>query len=653
MKRLKKTALALIAATALSMPAFAGVKIGGNVVTGVDEEGVSGSYVIPLGVTRISDYAFYDCVNLMSVIIPGTVTKFGLYAFSGCTGLTSVVIPPGAESTGYFSFSNCSGLTTVMISSGVKTIGAGSFSGCSSLLGVNIPSSVATIDYSAFGGCARLAGVNIPEGVKSIGSQAFVACTSLANVAIPGSVTNIGVYAFKNTAFWNNQPDGVVTRDGWVLGVKGACPSGVSLPLGVKAIAEEAFAGCTVLTSVTIPDGMEIIGRSAFNGCTGLKSVTIPGSVKEIRDYAFLACGNLETVRLMPGVGTVSPIAFRDCGNLVKITIPSTLADEAATWTLPSETEIVVDDSDELLPSPDMPCLGRTEYVFELFAGFGLGEEYEIHNQQAMTVALKKVGKGKLPTGVKLKYDKKSGKVLLSGAPTKAGEYVYMVRLEEKVGREKRTGPDAEFKFVVRDISKLSPGDRDFNPSAGKKIKLALPMFTGGGGYAGLLNVSVSAKGAITASIKGVAKRTLSFKGNWQYVDDGDMGARLAAKTGEILDVVLGRDGNLRAVVSNLTGAFGSSLSTSGRGAMATAAAADYAPYVGEREVASDDDTVFTLKISKTGKASFKCASNKSLKGTAQLLLNAYDDGSAQLCIAKTVGKQVFSFILKIGESGI
>ena len=50
----------------------------------------------------------------------------------------------------------------------------------------------------------------------------------------------------------------------------------------VKKINEDAFRGCSGLTSVTIPNSVTSIGYGAFYGCSGLTSVTIPNSVTSI-----------------------------------------------------------------------------------------------------------------------------------------------------------------------------------------------------------------------------------------------------------------------------------------------------------------------------------------------------------------------------------
>ena len=62
------------------------------------------------------------------------------------------------------------------------------------------------------------------------------------------------------------------------------------LPVGVKVIGCNAFAGCS-FTSVTIPSSVTKIGVYAFKECFSLISVSMSSSATKIGDKAFAQCG--------------------------------------------------------------------------------------------------------------------------------------------------------------------------------------------------------------------------------------------------------------------------------------------------------------------------------------------------------------------------
>ena len=95
--------------------------------------------------------------------------------------------------------------------------------------------------------------------------------------------------------------------------------------LRVTSIKDNAFSGCSGLTSVDIPDGVTSIGESAFSGCTGLTSVDIPDGVTSIEDWAFGGCSGLTSVDIPNSVTSIGYGAFSGCSGLTSVDIPNSV----------------------------------------------------------------------------------------------------------------------------------------------------------------------------------------------------------------------------------------------------------------------------------------------------------------------------------------
>ena len=88
--------------------------------------------------------------------------------------------------------------------------------------------------------------------------------------------------------------------------------------LPVTAIAAEAFANCTDMTSITIPSTVKSIGQGAFRNCSGLTQVDIPEGVTELSLELFSGCTSLTTLTLPQTLVCIRSWALSDT-RLMKI----------------------------------------------------------------------------------------------------------------------------------------------------------------------------------------------------------------------------------------------------------------------------------------------------------------------------------------------
>ena len=153
---------------------------------------------IPVGITNIGPYCFYNCINLRNITIPSGLTNVSGYSFANCYSLRNVSIPKSVTSTGSYVFNRCYSLSFVTIPDDVNILNGYMFYYCYTLKGVTIPDSVTSIGNYAFASCFTLNGVTIPDNVTSIGGSAFSNCTGLSNVTIPSNVENIQSSAFSS-----------------------------------------------------------------------------------------------------------------------------------------------------------------------------------------------------------------------------------------------------------------------------------------------------------------------------------------------------------------------------------------------------------------------------------------------------------------------
>ena len=270
---------------------------------------------------------------LGSITIPETV-KYNRYtysvktiangAFSKCTGLTSISLSNSVLYIGMGAFSGCTELSNVKLGDNTISIESGAFSDCIKLKSINLSDSIIYIKTGAFAN-SGLTKIVLPKNLLTIPKGLCKDCTNLTEITIPENIQEIGDEAFLNTAWYNNQPDGVIYLDNCCIGYKKTRPTGkLVINEDTRCIAAYAFRNCWI-TEVVLGEKLTAIGESAF-ASTWLSDIKIPSSVKYLGSNIFDKSA-LRNIVILENIKKIPSYTFNSCTLLTQITLPNSITD--------------------------------------------------------------------------------------------------------------------------------------------------------------------------------------------------------------------------------------------------------------------------------------------------------------------------------------
>ncbi len=312
-------------------------------------------------VTAIGNNAFMNCNNLTSVTLPNGLVSIGKNAFRS-TKIKEITFPTALKSIGEYAFYYCSQIRTVILPEGLESIGSYSFNYVSNLKKVVLPSTLKSIGDNAFYRNSNLSSVeshiaepfDISENVFAVSStydsasKTYIYSPSSATLYVPiGSKSKyaaaqgwdmfaaveegelkeefFGILKYSYSTGDNKAT--VIQDDSYKELTEVSIPATATLggkSYQVTAVGNNAFYGCSKLTSVTLPNGLVSIGKYSFYNIK-VKEITFPSTLKSIGDNAFYYCGQISTVILPEGLESIGLSSFNSMSGLQKVILPSTL----------------------------------------------------------------------------------------------------------------------------------------------------------------------------------------------------------------------------------------------------------------------------------------------------------------------------------------
>lgn len=375
--------------------------------------GPGGDVVIPEGVTELSDNVFNYNVNksnlefqpIKNVTLPVGLRKIGNMAFWNCLYIQNVQVPEGVESIGENCFNSCYSLTQIHLPGSVHTIGKNAFNCCESLTAFSAPGVVvsglpgtaikelAVHDFMKtqerytnskvvesyykymfsqrkkwlpvifsedrvdllciFGDHKKITASNLNEDflvpannanatkciayLLDIANKIILPSKAITKVKSPLEKDIYNVTDMKKIWSFSELDDGTLSLTAYKgaekviiiperIGNKKVTQLGVELfsPIKKRRTAAQTKI-MKEIESVSVPNSITHMEDGVFSNCENLMEVILSDNILSIGEYTFCNCGKLSKVNFPRALYSIGNYAFFSCCNLTQINLPESL----------------------------------------------------------------------------------------------------------------------------------------------------------------------------------------------------------------------------------------------------------------------------------------------------------------------------------------
>ena len=385
--------------------------------------------VIPDGIVRIKDYAFYNCQAITKVTMSDDVIFIGIQAFYKCSNLTSLTIGKGVTSIEASAFVE-SGIKEIYIPANVTSLVGNPFIACRSLERITVD--VNNPNYSSDNQGAlynkdqslmicvpakRTGGFVVPESVTSATYSVFANSTNLTTIVFTGQAFEIDrrtftavtakiYYPMQDQAWADIIAADFVGNITWIpygTYIVESAGNGVAskydpntkvLHIVLENTVRNTLQGTMTsapwkiyaeeIKRVEIGAGVRNIVADAFEGCINLETVTIADTVTDIGTRAFASCVGLTAVTFAGSAPAVDSSAFADTDTTIYY--PS----DDASWN--DGVKEIIGQIVTFVPCDSKIDVAGTEYLSfaAALASCGKGQYLKLNSNTSVNATLSK-----------------------------------------------------------------------------------------------------------------------------------------------------------------------------------------------------------------------------------------------------------------------
>lgn len=242
------------------------------------------------------------------------ITSIGNNLFRGCDTLSTVGGKDG----------------TIVIPDSIKTIGGNAFRGCTSVKSITIGKGTEKIGSCAFADITGLKSLVIPANVAEMDRMMLMGCTGLTELTLPYAGTSADCTSAEGNTDPNHSVADLFYDDHWNSSNDSFDSSSYKLTkitvTGGDRVPSYAFSNMKCLKEVDLSSSsVTAIDNNAFDGCSGLTSLKMPETVKSIGERAFRNCSGISDFGISEGLEKLDERVFENCTGLTTFWLPDSL----------------------------------------------------------------------------------------------------------------------------------------------------------------------------------------------------------------------------------------------------------------------------------------------------------------------------------------